>query len=487
MRHIRTRRRFKFILTLLLALCIVLFFESKIEAFVPQLKVLAESEIEKSLGGRINLSIGSVDGGIMHPFVLNDVVIRDKKNTVLFPSLVIDNIKTEYRLWDLFFKTRNGSSIANILPHDSHIYINFTTKNRDIAGFLCFQGNLEESRVKGFLNLYRRRRMDFYGTIRGNSLDIDIRSRGGTLRAEGTISDDGTLVMNLKANHLRFRDIDIVCDGTLTTKIHVAPDNPKRRSLVGEFETKNIILNYKPFLNIRTSYRYDVLNAAIELPNLEIGDSFRVRGRFIFRRPYKLDVTTTANNVSIAWLLSSLGVKDPASVLSGTLNGKFGLKGRMKNPKIAVVMEVKKGTISRLDFENLTATLKGEFPFIRIEESRITRESGYFSLAGEMDLRHTGMAALFKDIKIVTDEKAITWDEWDARKLKDVQEVRMKKKLNEEVSIDFKQYIKKDAIDESTRDKDEVQLEYKLHPHDSLKMVVGRDEDFLGLEHKDKF
>ena len=34
---------------------------------------------------------------------------------------------------------------------------------------------------------------------------------------------------------------------------------------------------------------------------------------------------------------------------------------------------------------------------------------------------------------------------------------------------------------------DEVQLEYKLHPNDSLKVTVGQDKDFLGLEHKDKF
>ena len=66
MRNIRTRRRLKFVLTVLLIVCVVLFIEDRIEAFVPQMKNFAESRIEDALGGKIKLSIGDVDGGLLH-------------------------------------------------------------------------------------------------------------------------------------------------------------------------------------------------------------------------------------------------------------------------------------------------------------------------------------------------------------------------------------------------------------------------------------
>ena len=44
MRHIKARRRFKAILAVLLIVCSLLFFESRIEAFAPQFKTLAENQ-----------------------------------------------------------------------------------------------------------------------------------------------------------------------------------------------------------------------------------------------------------------------------------------------------------------------------------------------------------------------------------------------------------------------------------------------------------
>ena len=63
----------------------------------------------------------------------------------------------------------------------------------------------------------------------------------------------------------------------------------------------------------------------------------------------------------------------------------------------------------------------------------------------------------------------------------------MKKKINDDIDIDFKKFTSEDTIDESLKYGDEVQLEYKLHPNDSLKVMVGQDKEFLGIEHKDKF
>ena len=108
-------------------------------------------------------------------------------------------------------------------------------------------------------------------------------------------------------------------------------------------------------------------------------------------------------------------------------------------------------------------------------------------MAGEIDFRKMGKSTLFQDLKIASDDKAITWDEWDVEKLQDTHQIRMKKRISEDVNIDFKKFIAGERIDESIRGTDEIQLEYKLHPNNSLKMVVWQDRDFLGFEHKDKF
>lgn len=461
MRHTRTRRRFKFIISLLLAACIILFFESRIEAFVPQLKNFAEIEIGQTFGSNAKLSIGNIDGGIVRPLVLNDVAIRNDKD------LVINSIRTNYRIWDLLFK-RVGKSC---------VYIDFAVRNKEISGLVKVEGSFFDSNVKGYINLYKNR-FDFDGRIKENSFDIELRPSSGTLRAKGKISDDGTLTVNFKINHLKFYGYDIVCEAN--SKNGITADH-----LDGEFETHNTILDYKPFLDFKASYK--IFRGVAEIIDLKGGDIFKVYGKVFLKKPHNIALTLLVNNMNLNWFMTSLGAPGASSIISGTMNAKFDLKGPVEKLKLNAHMEIRKGTISELDFDTLTASLKGDLPFIRIEDSRITRESGYFVLAGEMDLRKFGKAGLFSNIKIASDDKAITWDNWNTSRAQNVQEVKMTKKLNEDVNLDFKKYIAEEKIDESIRDKDEVGFEYKLHPNDSLKMSVGQDKEFFGFEHKDKF
>ncbi len=484
MRHIRTRRRFKLILITLFVVCIMLFIESRIESFVPHLKSYAESRIEDALGGKLKFSIGSIDGGILRPFTFNDIKISNRKDGALLPSIDINNIRTNYRLWHVLLNRRDYS-FASVLPFDSHVYINFTTRNKDLSGFIGFEGDLLDSKVKGYITLFDRDRIDFIGRVKEDSFDIEIKSAKGAIEATANVLDDGELNVEFKIKGLKLNGFDIAGDGSLKNKIVMAQENPKLVHLDGKLETRNLILNHKPFLNLKASYK--VSNGVLEIPDLKLGDSFSIYGKAALKKPYNIDAVLLADNVSLSWLLLSLGVRDAASIISGTMNGKFKLKGPVKNLKLDAHMEIRKGTLSVVDFEYLTANLKGDLPFVRIEDSRITRESGYFTLAGEMDLRRIGKGNFFDDIRMTSDDKAITWDGWDTRKAQDVQEVRMKKRLSEDINIDVKKFIAEERIDESIRDADEVRLEYKLHPHDSLKMMVGQDRDFLGFEHKDKF
>jgi len=485
MRHIKTRRQFKSILILLFTICLTLFFENRIEAFVPHLKSFAEAKIEETLDGKFKLSIGSIDGGILHPLTFNDIRLKNKKEARLFPSLAISSIKTNYRIWDVFFKRNANSAISNLLLADSCIDANFATRNRELTGFLRIERGPDGSEIKGYVYIFDKNRVDFNGIIKQDSFDVEIKLRPGTLRAKGTVTENGDLLTNLKINHISWGGFDIVCDAVLKNKVMNIPDNPRMSYLEGDLETKNLILNYKPFLDLKTSYK--ISGGVLNISELSLGEGFKGYGSVTLKRPYNIDIDLVANNVSISWLLLNLGSKDTTPLMSGTMNGKFDFNGSLTNLKSSAHIEIRKGTISGMEFDYLSAILKGEGPILRIDDSRITRESGYFVLIGEMDLRRLGKNTFFDDIKMGSDDKAITWDGWDVAKREGVQEVRMKKKLSDDVNLDFKKFITDEKIDESIGQTDEVQLEYKLHPNDSLKMMVGQDKDFLGFEHKDRF
>ena len=463
----------------------VFFFESRIEAFVPELKNFAEARLEEAFGGRFRLSIGSVDGGIMRPFVFNDIRITDRRGKPLFSSLDIAGISTNYRLWDVLSGYKDSSMILALLGGASSIDVKFEARDKGISGFARVEPASEGPRFKGYARFFGKDRVDFSGKINGGSFNVEINLSAGALKAEGAITDDGVLLVNLKVSRLKLWGCDIAGEADLTNRAVKPAADPKASYIEGELAAKKITLDHRPFPDLKASYR--ISDGILKLSGINFADAFKGSADVVLKKPYRIDARFAVNNVSLQWLMPTLGAKDAASIISGTMNGRFELSGPPKNLKLTATLDIRKGSLLTLDFDSLNATLNGEWPILRIEDSRINRESGYFSLAGEMDLRKIGKNSLFEDIKVTTDDKAITWDGWDSKGLGGVQEVRMKKKITDDFDIDFKKFVTEKKIDESMRDTDEVYLEYKLHPNESLKMMMGQDKNFLGLEHKDKF
>lgn len=375
---------------------LALLLEARVGSLLPDLKGLAEARAEEMLGNRIMLSIGSIDGGILHPIVFSDIKIKDRGNALMATSLVIDSIKTDYRLWDLVLNKKTG---------------------RDLL----------KSKVKGYVLLFDKERIEFSGDVRQDSFDLDIWLPKGTVRVEGNISRDGALLVRLKASHVQLYDFDITCDVNLINT----------QKLEGELETKSLTLNHMPFPDFKASYK--ISDSRLEVPRLDFGDGVAASGEILLKKPYDMRIVLTANNVNLGWFLFRLGFKEATSAVSGTMNGKFELSGAVDALRLNSYFEIRSGTMLKVDFDNLSANINGEMPFVRIEDSRITTPGGYFVLAGEMDLRRIGKNNLFDDVRIVTEYR------------------------------------------------DKVPFEYKLQPNDSLKMMVGEGEEFLGLEHKDRF
>ncbi|MFA6320781.1 MAG: hypothetical protein WCY36_02855 [Candidatus Omnitrophota bacterium] len=490
MRHIRVRRRFGIALTFLLVVCIVLFIEDRIEAFVPEMKSFAESKIEDAFGGKIRLAIGDIDGGLFHPITFNDIKIENAKGVAIIPSLEISSIKTSYRVWDLAMaasaaKSKDPRVFSRFLAGISRLDVNFATANDEIAGFVRLGNIAGELNAKGHINLFSGNRIDFDGKIKDGVYDIEIRPKRGVLKAVGTISNDGLLDANFKIHHLDISGHDLVCDGVLKSEVISSGIEVKRSIVRGAIETKNTLLDYKPFLNLKTMY--GVSDGCLTIYDFSFSDIVKGSGTFQLREPFNINSVVTLNNLSLSWLALVMGVKDASSIVSGTANAKFELKGPMANLRSNVNVDIKKGSIYILEFESLSAHFKGDGPLIRIEDSRIIRDSGYFVLAGDMDLRKIGKSSLFENIRLVGDDKAINWDGWHTSKVQNIREITMKKRITDDINVNFKKTTTEDIIGEGFKYGDEVQLEYKLHPNDSLTVKVGQDKDFMGIEHKNKF
>jgi len=367
--------------------------------------------------------------------------------------------------------------------------VNFSFKDGDIKGFVGLNGDLGDSKVDGCLVLFDRKKINFSGHIKDGKFDAEIRPDGpgmGSVRAFGAISPNNVFTVNLKFDHLKVSGLDVTCDAVLRNKFIESPDASSPGYVEGEFEIRDMALNFKPFASIKAGYK--LTRDSIEVTGFNAGEALKAYGKISLTNPGNMDLTLLANNVNLSWLALAFNEKGTVSALTGTLNGKFEFKGPFRKVRMNSSIDIKGGMIGKLDFDYLTATLAGELPFIKIEDSRITRGGGYFALAGELDLRRIGKNSMFDDIKLITDDTAITWDEWNSTLSgKDAREFNMKKRIGGQFDFGYKKFVTGDKVGESLRDKDEVHLGYNLQANDSLKLSVSQDKDFFGFEHKDKF
>lgn len=485
MRHLRARRRYKFVLLFLFILCSIVLVENRIEAFVPDIKAFAELKAEEAMGGRVKLSIGSIGGGILKPVVLNDVHVKQVKGSPLLQSLAINNIRTNYRIWDLIARVKGGTAASALLEKGSSVYVDFSLRNGDIAGFAAIEGDLYKTRVSGHVTLHGNTKYDFTGSVDGDAFSLEIRPKDGALRAFGKISDAGSLDINLRLDHLKIRGLDVACDMHVRNRIVAGRSGTSIAGLEGDLETVGLALNYRNLPDLKTSY--NISNGVVKFSDLKVGDQLRAYGAIQTKSPGKIDITILANNVSLSWLFLQLGMTKDASVITGMMNGKFTLNGTPEKMSLESRFDIRKGTMSVIDFDYLSANIKGELPFLKIEEARITRSSGYFALAGEFDVRKIGHVSFFQDIRLETDDGALTWDDWQEVRRQGVNEQNMAKSLTSDIGVRYKKYVDDRTIDASSRDTDQARLEYKLSPNESLGMMIAGDKGFFGFEHRDKF
>ncbi|MFA5085017.1 MAG: hypothetical protein WC482_01475 [Candidatus Omnitrophota bacterium] len=477
MRNIRARRRFKATLIFLLVVSVIAFFESRIEAFAPKLKILAEEKIENIFGGNLDISIGSIDGGIVRPIALRDVKILSKGRKMRRSRLFwIKSIVSNYRIWDLAFPDR--------FKREPYIEIDFETRNGEFSGFVTLEGAIDKAAVRGYVKIFGSSKVDVEGRIKNGIARLILRPESGLIKVESNFAADGVLLISVKANHFKLRDVDISGDVVIRNIAVKNSIDPKDESLEGDIEATNVIVNYRPFFDLKASYR--ISKETLEVSSLDLGHMLYLNGKFGLREPYLIDAVIMTDNMNISQVLSCINAGYGSYVL-GNVNSKSELKGPRKNLKTNIRLDMRKGHIGEMNFEYLSVSLKGDGPMMRIEESRIIRESGPIVLGGEMDLRRIGKDSIFENVKVLNGENTIVWDGWETAKWHDVREFKMTKNVAGGFNVGFKKYVNDDSVDESLRERDQFEVGYNLHPNDSIKLKFAPDSNFFGLEHKDKF
>ena len=83
--------------------------------------------------------------------------------------------------------------------------------------------------------------------------------------------------------------------------------------------------------------------------------------------------------------------------------------------------------------------------------------------------------------------KTIVWDGWDISK-EGSDSLKMVKEIGEKVSVGFRTFAREELLPYQKRENpDEMSLEYKLDNCQILQMKLKENEEFFGVEHKNKF
>jgi len=271
-----------------------------------------------------------------------------------------------------------------------------------------------------------------------------------------------------RLNHAVIKGMDITGDvilkGAFEDELLKSGSFKDNLSLEGKLTSDRLVINNVPVHNVKLVFR--LKRGLFHIVEFNVNGNLRVYGTVYLKgENYPMDITVFATNINIGQVLSDLKSRYMRSY-SGTLNAKATLKGRADSPIVKGELDIKNGNILELYFKSMTARFSGMGPILKIEDSRINKESGVIVLSGDLDIRNLGKPNAFEAIDLDGDEKDMY--------------------LSENLNIGFKDCLSEGNVD--PRDKNnEVEFRYKMHEGDSLKFRLGDDVGFFGLEHKEKF
>ena len=283
----------------------------------------------------------------------------------------------------------------------------------------------------------------------------------------------------VKLKHINFKNVDIVTELNLSGRIKTKDDS----GLVveGKINSRNSILDYKPFKELNGSYQIN--NEVLEILSLKMDNNLALFGQVSLRPPYLADLNLIARFDSLDEL------NPPFSILEGLLTaqgveGEFKLVGPIKNPDVKGWLNTDSGFLKGLgDYQKMSLNLKGKGKILKVIDSKVYHEEGSLTIGGEINLANEN---IFDDLELGMDGGMLVWKDWKVTGDKKSSEVKLSKDIGDEFRINFKTYLN-DETGLSNSDNSQIELEYELDDSESIKMQIKKDESFLALEHNFQF
>ena len=483
MRHIRLRRRYLTVLVILLVTTLVVFAEDRLQAMVPQIAVLAEARLQDILKGGREVSVGSIRGGILRDLELGDIEIKSRAASIPFPTLKIDKINTGFRVWDALLRGRAGQRLSRSNPY---IDVKISSGNSWLSGLVRLEGSVDDARVRGALSVFDRKiNFNGRGMLTGDKVVVADMTVRDAVVPYGEIDLGGqTFAANMKLNHASIRGADVIGDVSFKGRYWKEALSSGGFSIEADAQIRNLIINQRPFDDIRLSFRIE--NKVLKIISCEMGRSIKIKGSAALKGPaYPIEMEILADNLNITHTLSSLRAPD-IKVISGVMNARVSLKGRAIRPNLKCRLDIRKGNIGDIYFNSLNADLSGIGSAIRIEDSRINTDKGHLAMVGDLDLKDIGRQNIFADVRILTYDRNVVMDGWDIVQEGTGANVAAIKDVSDTVNVGFRTSVNDEKLDPRDRTS-QFELGYKMFESDMVNLRLDGESEFVGVEHKEKF
>lgn len=286
----------------------------------------------------------------------------------------------------------------------------------------------------------------------------------------------------LSLKHVDILGYDILLDTYLFGKIHFKNDYMDK--VRGTLITRNTLVDFTPIGEFNSNFEYK--EGILTLERFSFGDSFDLTGTLNLKMPFNVNAVVKLTELDLSNLVMFTSQKIRDSV-SGTLSGDITIEHILLKPRIKGRLHARNGKLGFVDYRIANVNLEGEGSELKILDSQILRDQGYFMLDGFMDLRQLGRVRFLEGLRVRSDEKTVVWEGWNiVKEARQEEELDLQKNIGEGFKINFKKFINDEVYAQSDAH-DELELEYKLKSNKSFKMRLRDQEETLQLEQRVKF
>jgi len=532
--RLREKRKKIFILLFLISILISLLYLAQ-NYLLNQVKAYLREEISRRLS--LSLDIGKFEKWWGKELVFEDVSITDKNNNFLilakrinfsvpfysllikkelkrieakieglsisvegfilplevsFLNVVLDNGYLEIKDLNGFLLKKIPFKLEGIFGRLTDeipkvdLYFSFLKlpfKNSLIPEKILLSGDKEKIYLEGFINgeepfnclkgeilfLAKKINLVYFPIFQGKVFS--------PVKIEGNFKESDKFI-KIIFDHFSFQENELISNLNIKTKY-----NREDKTLEGEIYSSGTLFNYLPFPEFEGSYKFKENILTIE--KLKWTESFNLRGEINFSEKISGNLSMDIKNFDFFYLAH---LYYPDWRIWGSVSGKIDMELKENRIFTKGRIELSEGEIGPFKFKGGRINFVGEDNVLKLTDSRIYQENGYFDLNGEVDFKKLGKPDFGNNLILIPYQERIDWMGWSISKKDFLSPISLDRDIDEKLSIHFRSYIEEQKDLSKNKERNgEFDLEYKLKEDRSLKLRLKDSEEILGFERKIRF